>query len=155
MSIRYHTIFISKGFLLLSLILLSFIAFNKSGKGSENILSHYSDLFVERSGIMVDPNKLEKSFPGTFNCFYDLYAYSQFLKSDPSDSSQQPFSYRKKPRGILTKSPESKVLPTPDKLFILPVLTYRNYPSIVLLFLPKFVGYKLNIRPPPILTDRI
>jgi hypothetical protein len=154
MSNRYHTIFCSKGFLLCNLIVLSFIAFNKSAEGSENILSHYSILFVPKSDVNIDPNRLEKSFPGTFDCSYDIYAYAQMLRPDPSDSSQQPLSYRKKPRGILTKSPESKILPTPDKLFIVPVLTYKNCQSIVLLFLPKFVGYKLNIRPPPFQTDR-
>jgi hypothetical protein len=154
MSIRYHTIFYSNGFLLCSLILLLFIACNKTAEGSENILSHYSILFVPKSDVIVDPNRLEKSFPGDFDCAYDIYAYVQLLRPDPSDSSQQPFSYRKKPRGILTKSPESKILTTPDKLFIDPVLTYKNYQSIVLIFFPKFVGYKLNIRPPPFLTDR-
>ena len=154
MSIRYRTIFYSRGFLLCSLILLSFIPFNKSAKGSENILSHYSVLFILKSDVTVDPNRLEKSFPGDFDCSYDIYAYAQLLRPDPSDSSQQPFSYRKKPRGILTKSPESKILPTPDKLFTVPVLTYKNCQSIILLFLPKFVGYKLNIRPPPCMTDR-
>jgi hypothetical protein len=147
-------IYFKQSLLLCFLFILSFVFYDKSAEGSENCFSCYLISLSLPADINIDQNRLEKSFPGDFDCSYDIYVYRQFLYPDSSDSTQIPYSKRKKSKGIITKTPEFKILLPPTDFFTYSSRIYKNFHPIVLYFSSNFVGSYHNIRPPPFLSDR-
>ena len=137
-------------FLFSFLIFSSFLFLNKSTRGSENSLSQYLILHVPQTALNIDPIRLEKAFPGTIQCYYAIYAHSQFLKPDPSDSDQKPLSSRKRTKGVLPKSPDCKTAATTCWIIDLPALSEKFFYPVVLLPLTESYSKKHNIRPPPL-----
>lgn len=151
---KYQKIGFKRSLLIGFLFILSFVFYNKSAEGSGNCISCDLISLFPAEEINVDQNRLEKYFPGDFDCSYDLYAYRQSLYPDSSDSDQQPLSIRKKPKGIITKTTEFKILPPHNDFFTCSSRIYKNFRPIVFHFIFIYVGSYHTIRPPPFLSER-